>query len=121
MTLFNWKNPIDKAVDIVGDVAEKGMSMWDSSKFTPQEQAGFFAKLLEATKSQATSISRRHLLYFVLALTTLSFSIAVYYNETGQTEKLTGLKEIVETWKIGYAFVAAVSFYYFAHFTGGKK
>lgn len=120
--MFGWgKSSIEKAVDVVGSVADKGMGMWDASKFTAQETAGFFLKLMAATKSQATSISRRHLLWFIMSLSGSSFILAVIYNALGWTDRLDGLVSLVETWKIGYAFVAAVSFYYLTQFSGAAK
>jgi hypothetical protein len=118
--MFWGKNPIEKAVDVVGNVADKGMKIWDSSDFTAQERGKLFVELLEATKSQATSISRRHLLWFVMSLTGLSIVAAMVYNHLGMTEELQGLKDIIETWKVGYAFVSALSFYYFAHIVRSK-
>ena len=61
MGLFSWNKPVDKALDIVGTVAKSGMAIWDNSNLTDQEKLEGFKGLLEATKSQATSISRRQL------------------------------------------------------------
>ncbi len=115
------KNPIEKAIDVVGGVANKGMDMWDNADFKPQEKSELFLKLLAATKSQATSISRRHLLWFIMAVTGLTLILAVFYSAMGWTEEFNGLVKIVETWKIAWAFVSAVTFYYLTQFTGAGK
>ena len=112
------KSSIDKAIDVVGGVTSTGMAMWDSSDFTPQEKAAHQLKLLEATKSQGTSISRRDLLHVILVLTGSSFALAVIYNALGWQDRLDGLAGIMEAWKIGWAFVASVSFYYLTQFKG---
>jgi len=117
--MFGWgKSSIEKAIDVVGGVAKGGMAMWDSSDFTSQEKAAHMLKLLEATKSQGTSIRRGDLLHVILALTSFSFVLAVIYNSLGWQDRLDGLSTIVEDWKIGWAFVAAVSFYYLTQFKG---
>ena len=121
---MSWwgKNPIEKAIDVVGSVADKGMSIWDNSDFTAQEKGGLFIKLLAATKSQATSISRRHLLWFVMSITGATLLLALLYNHFGMESQYKGLVEIVETWKIAWGFVSAVTFYYLTQFSGaGKK
>ena len=117
---MSWfgKSSIDKAIDVVGGVTSTGMAMWDSSDFTPQEKAAHQLKLLEATKSQGTSISRRDLLHVILVLTASSFLLAVIYNALGWHDKIDGLVRIMEAWKIGWAFVGAVSFYYLTQFKG---
>jgi len=115
------KGAVDKAVDIVGDVANAGMKIWDSSDFTAQERGGLFVKLLEQTKSVATSISRRHLLWFVMGTSGSTLALAIFYNHMGMVPELKGLTEIADTWKIGYGFVAAIGFYYFAHIVTGSK
>ncbi len=106
------KSSIDKAIDVVGGVTSTGMAMWDSSDFTPQEKAAHQLKLLEATKSQGTSLSRRNLLWFIMALTGFSFALALMYSAFGMTDKVNDVIELMEAFKIGWGFVAAVSFYY---------
>ena len=120
---MSWwgKNPIEKAIEVVGSVADQGMNIWDNSNFTAQERGGLFIKLLAATKSQATSISRRHLLHFIQGMAGGTLVLALLYNHFGMTAQYDGLVGIVETWKIGYAFVGAVSFYYRTQFSGGSK
>ena len=118
---FWGKNPIEKAIDVIGDVAGKGMSMWDESDFTAQEKSKLFIDLLAATKSQATSISRRHLLWFIIAMTAITLLLALFYNQMGMAEQYAGLLEIIEVWKIGWAFAGAVSFYFLTQFTGAGK
>ena len=118
---FWGKNPIEKAIDVVGNVADKGLSIWDNADFTAQERGKLFNELLEKTKSQATSISRRHLLWFIMAISASTLFIAVIYNALGMTSRLDGLIKIVEVWKASWAFVAAVSFYYLTQFSGASK
>ena len=106
------KSSIDKAIDVVGGVTSTGMAMWDSSDFTSQEKAAHQLKLLEATKSQGTSISRRNLLWFIMAMTGLCLIMALMYSAFGMQDRVDGVIAIMESFKIGWAFVAAVSFYY---------
>lgn len=112
---------IDKAIDVVGGVANGAVKIWDNSNFMPQEKGDLLEKLLKATKSQATSISRRHLLTFIMATTGMTLIIAVIYNALGWTEELKGLLEIIEVFKIAWAFVSAVAFYYLTQFSGPTK
>lgn len=109
---WNPFSSTDKALGIIDKVAEKGLKIWDSSNFTPQDRSEMMEKLLLATKSQATSISRRQLLYFIIGLTSFFIFIAVIYNAMGMTTELNGLLSIAEQFKVSWAFVAAVSFYY---------
>ena len=117
------KSAIDKGLSIVSSVADKGMSMWDNSDFKPQEKSEMFMKLLEATKSQGTSLRRGYLLNFVMVTMASTLLLAAYYNHMGMETEYKGLVEIIDTWKIGWAFVASVSFYYLTQFQpfGVKK
>jgi len=115
---FFGKSSIDKAIDVVGDVAKSGMGMWNNADFTSQEKADHLLKLLEATKSQGTSISRRDLLWFIIALHGFSFVVAVIYVAFDSMDKVTNLVSVMDAWKLGWAFVAAVSFYYLTQFKG---
>ena len=117
------KSAIDKAVDIVGGVADKGMSMWDNADFKPQEKSDMFIKLVEATKSQGTSLRRGRLLDFILLAMASTLLLAVYYNHMGMTAEYDGLVKIIDTWKIGWSFVGGVSFYFLTQFQpfGVKK
>ncbi len=110
------KGSMDKAIDVVGGAVDKGMSIWDNADFTPADKADMFAKLAEAMKSQATSISRRNLLKFIIATMTLSFVMLGVYNHFGMTEQFNGIIKIVDELKIGWSFVGAVSFYYLTQF-----
>ena len=117
------KSSVDKAVDIVGGAVSKGMDIWDNADFTPADRADMFSRLAESMKSQATSISRRKLLKFIIAAMTLSFLLLVVYNQLGMKAQFDGVIAIVEELKIGWAFVGAVSFYYLTQFQpfGVKK
>ena len=110
------KSSIDKAIDVVGGVTATGMAMWDSSDFTPQEKAAHQLKLLEATKSQGTSISRRDLLWFIMGMTGLCLVLAIVYSALGWNDRVDDVIAIMEAFKIGWAFVASVSFYYLTQF-----
>lgn len=112
---------VDKAIGVVDKVTSKGMEIWDNSNFTGQEKGQLLEKLLAATKSQATSISRRHLLWFIMATTGFTLILAVVYNALGWDDRLKGLLSIIETFKIAWAFVSAVSFYYLTQFSGHTK
>ncbi len=118
---WNPFSSTDKALGIVGTVASKGMEIWDNSDFTSEERGEMLKELLAATKSQATSISRRHLLWFIMATTGFTLVLAVVYNALGWDVRLTGLLSIIETFKIAWAFVSATSFYYLTQFSGHTK
>tara|TARA_R110002020_G_scaffold456825_1_gene673517 strand:+ start:3155 stop:3529 length:375 start_codon:yes stop_codon:yes gene_type:complete len=120
MSIWPWKKPIDAAVDVVKNVADTGMHIWDSKEFTGQERAGALLKFLEATKSQATSISRRHLLWFILLMNGVLAMLAVIYSAGGWTDQYNRVIDIVEVFKFGWAFVTAVGFYFAAHILNGK-
>ena len=117
------KSSIDKAVDIVGGAVTKGMSMWDKADFKPEEKSDMFMKLVEATKSQGTSLRRGNLLTFIMITMSSTLLVAMYYNHNGMEAEYKGLVEIIAEWKIGWSFVAAVSFYYLTQFQpfGVKK
>ena len=119
--MFGFKSSVDKALDVVSNTASKGMDMWDKSDFTAQEKSNLFIKLLAATKSQATSISRRQLLKFIIAMTGSTLLLALVYNHFGMKPQYDGLVEIIEVWKIGWSFVGAVGFYFLTQFSGAGK
>ena len=96
------KSSVDKAVDIVGGAVSKGMDIWDDSSFSPEEKGKMFEKLANSMKSQATSISRRKLLKFIIAAMTLSFLLLVVYNQLGMKAQFDGVLAIVEELKIGW-------------------
>ena len=120
-SLIPWKKPIEAATETVQNTVKVGMSMWDNKNFTAQETAATLLKLLEATKNQATSISRRHLLWAVIGMNSFTLIIAILYNSLGWTDRLEGLVQIMEVWKLGYAFAGAIAFYFLTQFTGGKR
>jgi hypothetical protein len=120
MSIFSWKKPIDAAVDVVKKVADTGMHIWDNSDFTGQERAASLLEFLAATKSQATSISRRHLLWFILLMNGWFALLAASYSAMGMEAEYKAVLEIVDTFKFGWAFVTAVGFYFAAHILNGK-
>jgi len=97
---WNPFSSTDKALGIVDTIASKGMAIWDSKDFTPQDKAGMMAKLLAATKSQATSISRRHLLWFIMATTGSLLILAVIYGALGWDAELKTLLQIVGAFEV---------------------
>ena len=110
------------AVKGVTDVANKGMEMWDNSNFTPQERVAAFERLAKVMGSKETALSRRILLWAILMLNGFSFIVGVIWMALGWGDKVDGLIALVEAFKLGWAFTAAVGFYYLAHIVnGGKK
>jgi len=115
---MSWFQSADKIADGVVEIAKKGMTIWDASKFTPQEQLQSFKDLVIATMSAATARSRRHLLWALIVLISIAFFTGLYYNETGQTVKFDGVIDLVDRLYIGQGFVAAIAFYYLTHAFG---
>ena len=115
---MSWFKSADKIANGVINIARSGMTIWDESKFTPQEQVGAFKSLVEATRSEATSRSRRHLLWALIGFVVVTFGIGIYYNHIGNTVALTGLLDLVDQLKIGWGFTSAVSFYFLTHAFG---
>lgn len=118
MSIFNWGKASDKAIDIVKDSAATGMKMWDESKFSPQEQVGAFSKLVGITKSVATSISRRYIAYAVTGMIAYCLVVGSIWIALGADEMVDKLILLVESLKIGWAFTAALSFYFLTHVFG---
>ena len=114
-------NATEKAIGVVDKVVTSGMKIWDNSTLTSQEASELFIRLLAATKSQATSISRRQLLWFVITENALLLILAAYYNHNGMETKLDGLMIIADQLKAGWSLMAAVSFYYITQVTGAGK
>jgi len=115
---MSWFKSADKIADGVVSIARQGMTIWDASTFSPQEQLQSFKDLVKATMSAATAKSRRHLLWALIALITLAFFVGIYYIETDQFNKLNVLINLVKELYIGPGFIAAVSFYYLTHAFG---
>jgi len=115
---MSWFKSADKIADGVVSIARQGMTIWDASTFSPQEQLQSFKDLVKATMSAATAKSRRHLLWALIALITTAFFIGVYYIQTNQMTKLDYLINLVDKLYIGPGFIAAVSFYYLTHAFG---
>ena len=121
MSIWGKITGAEGAVKGILDVGKKGMDMWDKSKFTAQEQIDGFKMLIDATKSAATSISRRHLLWALISMMGVLLIAGIYYIETSQAFKLKALIMLATELKIDYAFGGAVGFYYLPHVFSGKK
>jgi len=115
---MSWFKSADKIADGVISIARQGVSIWDASTFTPQDQLQSFKDLVKATMSAATAKSRRHLLWALIGLITLAFCVGLYYIESEQGLKLNALINLVDKLYIGPGFIAAVSFYYLTHAFG---
>jgi hypothetical protein len=111
----------DKAVEGIKNVAESGMNMWDMSTMTAQERIIAFKETVKAMSSEATALSRRHLLWMIIGLNSFAFFIGVMWVALGCDDRVVKLIELVEAFKLGWAFAGAVSFYYLTHIVNGKK
>jgi hypothetical protein len=118
MSIFSWGKAGDKAIDIVKESAATGMKMWDEKSFSPQEQIQSFQKLVELTKSTATSISRRYIAYSVIAMIAYCLIVGSIWIALGADDMVNNLIELVIALKIGWAFTSAVSFYFLTHVFG---
>ena len=121
MSIWSKITGADGAVKGVIEAGKKGMDMWDKSKFTPQEQIEAFKTLVNSMKDAATSISRRHLLWALIAKVALILAYGIYCIETGQAQKIDQLIKFTTALNIHWAFTGAVSFYYLTHLTQGKS
>ena len=122
MSIFSKLLGTDKAIEGISKVAEKGMEIWDMKDFTPQERVAAFERLAKVMGSKETALSRRILLWAILALNGLAFTVGMIWVAYEDAARVTAMIELVEAFKLGWAFVAAVGFYFLTHVTGaGKK
>jgi hypothetical protein len=110
----------EQAIDHIGNVASKGMDIWDMSNFTPQERVAAFERLAKVTGSQETAISRRILLWALVIAINSCLSLGSIWVALGELDKVSNLIDLVHALKLDWAFVSAVSFYYLTHILNGK-
>lgn len=111
----------DQAIKQVGEVASRGMDMWDMSKFTPQEQVAAFERLAKVTSSSETSVSRRILLWSLVIAINTCLTIGIVWIAVDELDKVNSLIAFIGSLKLDWAFTGAVSFYYLTHIINGKK
>ena len=121
MSIFSKLLGVDKAVEGISTIANKGMDILDASSFTPQERVAAFERLAKVMSSKETALSRRILLWAILGLNGLAFIVGMIWTAFGDTERVNDLIALVEAFKLGWAFTAAVGFYYLAHVIGKTK
>ena len=121
MSFFGKLLGSDKAIDGINDIASTGMRMWDKSEFTAQEKTESLLKLIEASKSKETSISRRIMAWAILAVVIITFALCVSLLFHDQKEMVKSIVELVKVFWIGEAFVTSWGFYFLTHVLGGKK
>lgn len=121
MSIFGKLLGTDKAVEGIKNVAEHGMKMWDYSTMTAQERIIAFKETVKAMSSDATAISRRHLLWMIIGLNSFAFFLGVIWIALGWADRVDSLIELVEVFKLGWAFVSAVGFYFLTHIVNGTR
>lgn len=119
MSFFSKLLGVDKAVEGVTHIASTGMSMWDMSKFTPQEQVAAFERLAKVTSSKETSISRRIIIWVLMGIIAYSFVLGTIWIAYDAPEKVTALIELVHALKIDWAFGGGIAFYFLTHVVSG--
>ena len=121
MSIFGKLLGTDKAVEGIKNVAESGMKIWDMSTMTAQERIVAFKETVKAMSSDATAISRRHLLWMIIALNSFAFFLGVIWISLGWSDRVNSLIDLVEAFKLGWAFAGAVGFYFLTHIVNGAK
>ena len=97
------------------------MVMWDMKDFTRQERVVAFERLAKVMGSKETALSRRILLWAIIGLNGFAFVIGVIWVALEDSARVASLIELVVAFKLGWAFVAAVGFYFLTHVTGAVK
>lgn len=111
----------DQAIEQVGNIAQKGMTIWDMKEFTPQERVAAFERLAKVTSGAETSISRRILLWALVIAINTCLTIGIIWIGLGETGKVHDLIAFVDALKLDWAFSGAVGFYYLTHIITGRK
>ena len=121
MSWFGKLLGTEQAIEHIGNVADKGMTMWDMSSFTPQERVAAFERLAKVTGGAETSISRRILLWALVIAINSCLAMGMIWVALGELDKVAQLIELVHALKLDWAFTGAVGFYYLTHIINGKK
>lgn len=111
----------EQAIEHIGNVADKGMKMWDMKDFTPQERVAAFERLAKVTGGAETSISRRILLWALVIAINSCLAMGMIWVALDDLDKVANLIDLVHALKLDWAFTGAVSFYYLTHIINGKK
>lgn len=110
-----------KVINIVTDTVKSGMTLWDKSKFTPQEQSEMsletgklWLRVQEATANENSlkSITRRWLACGILFNFLLIINIGVGLILMEKTEKVTALKDFIVETHLGWMALSVVIFYF---------
>ena len=110
----------EQAIDHIGNIADKGMTLWDMSNFTPQERVAAFERLAKVTSSKETAISRRVLLWALVIAINSCLALGSIWIGLDKLGKVANLIDLVQALKLDWAFAGAVSFYYLTHIINGK-
>lgn len=121
MSWFGKLLGTEQAIEHIGNVADKGMTIWDMSSFTPQERVAAFERLAKVTSSTETAISRRVLLWALVIAIDSCLALGAVWVAMGDLDKVSQLIDLVHALKLDWAFTGAVSFYYLTHIINGKK
>lgn len=115
--LFGAPTVADDAVKTVGNLV-------DQAFFTDQEKSAAAQKRLDwyldlqktlTQESTGTSLARR---WFLLAITLNTFALAWVYlvaDVAGYPDICAAILRMVDVFRLGWAFTAAVSFYFLTH------
>ena len=110
-----------KIINTVADTVKSGMSMWDKSKFTEQEQSEMSLETgklwlriqeITANENSLKSITRRWLACGILFNFLFIVNIGVFLLLKGSTEKVTALKEFIVDTNLGWMALTVVIFYF---------
>ena len=109
-----------KVVGAVADTVKAGMSIWDKSKFTEQEQSEMslegmklWLKIQEATANENSikSITRRWIACGIVGTYLSSFFITLICRIFSE-DAARFVRETVETFELGYLTIGVCSFYF---------
>ena len=143
MGFFDLFRSKDKALDIADNVVDKGMDLLDKAFYTKEERAAAEFEVMEtwlrihesvAQQSHGTAVSRRLVVWAILSMVLMAFVpclvLTIYGGFFVVPDEATALAasntvsdvmELIEAFRLGWAFTAVVSFYLMAHIAGALK
>ena len=127
MSLFSLFKSSEKAMDTVTHVAKGGMEMFDEAFYTDQEKAAVNDKIFKNwlkgqelfnMQSSPTARSRRVIVWgvtFLVAYGVILSTMLIAFKGNNAMGQVMSIMDVYDAMKIGWAFVAAIGFYFGPH------
>ena len=120
-SLFGGSDTASKTMDLVSDTVKGIGGFIDEQQFTPEERSKAAGKAVEAhlelvkataNENSTRSVTRRWLAWGITGFILAWASVGMVYAILGKTEVVASMLSIVESYSLGWTFLAVIGFYF---------